>query len=577
MNLSRVGITVTPLVALCFITLPLRAQPLNQPRFPNPLLPSPSPNQQLPAPQLPPSLKIPPSVAPPSPQIPQGIPGTTIRVRQFKFMGNQVITDQQLEKVVAPYVGRDIDDAQLQQAVEAINTLYIDAGYITSGAFIPARLNRQLQPGQSVVLTVRVIEGQIEQIKVIGTDRLRDYVRARLKRGISPALNEKRLLESLRLLQGDPLIQSISAQLAPGSRVGQSILNVRFATQFLLSLQLGINNNRSPAVGSIERRVGFVNANVFGLGDRLELGYFNTDGSNAGVGSYTVPFNARGGTIQFAVGVLDSKIVESPFNQLDILSNFRSYDLTVRQPLLRSATERSTREFALGLTASRQESEASLLGTPFPLSTGADEQGRTRISALRFFQEYIQQSRQESLSFRSQFSLGLDLASTVNTQPPDSRFFSWRGEGQYTRLLRADMPLLFRIGVQTADRDLVPIEQLSIGGPDTVRGYRKDLLLANSGAFGSLEARVPLFRSTSFPGLLQIAPFFDFGTSFGGEQGFNVEQNDFLASVGLGLQWQTADRLFVRLDYGIPLVSVTSQGDSLQEQGFSFSILYNPF
>jgi hypothetical protein len=39
--------------------------------------------------------------------------------------------------------------------------------------------------------------------------------------------------------------------------------------------------------------------------------------------------------------------------------------------------------------------------------------------------------------------------------------------------------------------------------------------------------------------------------------------------LSLRLQWE--DSLFVRLDYGIPLVEV-DEGDSLQEDGLSFSV-----
>ncbi|NJQ97361.1 MAG: hypothetical protein HC784_06125 [Hydrococcus sp. CSU_1_8] len=58
--------------------------------------------------------------------------------------------------------------------------------------------------------------------------------------------------------------------------------------------------------------------------------------------------------------------------------------MSYRQPIVQTPTQ----EFALGITASRIESESSLLGERFPLSRGADDEGRTRISALRFSQEY---------------------------------------------------------------------------------------------------------------------------------------------------------------------------------------------
>jgi hemolysin activation/secretion protein len=46
---------------------------------------------------------------------------------------------------------------------------------------------------------------------------------------------------------------------------------------------------------------------------------------------------------------------------------------------------------------------------------------------------------------------------------------------------------------------------------------------------------------------------------------------------GLGLYWSITPALNVRLDYGIPLIAVDDQGDSLQENGFYFSLRYQPF
>lgn len=577
--------TVTAVLACCSITVepaiadqPQRtitqiAPPLQQPR---PTFPTEPERPPVPSPLPPLPEPLPPS-PPPTPQLPeiQDKTQTTVRVKRFIFQGNTVFSNQQLEAVTAPYVGRDITFAELLQARAAITQLYIDKGYITSGAFIPAAVNQRIQPS-SAEITIQILEGQLETVNVQGADRLRNYVRSRLEAATSPVLNENRLFEGLRLLQVDPLIQQISADLIPGSQPNTTILNVQVAAAEPIHLDFILNNYRSPAVGSFERGGQFTHANLLGLGDRLSVAYRNTAGSNGGVASYTVPFNTDNGTVQFDFGIVNSDIIEAPFSQLDILGRSRFYELSVRQPLVRTASPQTTQEFAVGLTASRQESDSSLLGQNFPVSIGADEQGRTRITALRFFQDYTQRSDQQVLSARSQFNFGLGfLGGTDNPTPPDGNFFSWLGQFQYVRLLAPDTLLLFRGDLQFADRPLVPLEQLSIGGPDTVRGYRRDLVLADSGALASVEVRFPIFRSSTLPGLLQIGPFFDFGTAFSRFETLDSSPET-LASAGLGLSFQLGDSLTARLDYGIPLFSVDSQGNSLQEEGFSFSLLYNP-
>jgi hemolysin activation/secretion protein len=92
----------------------------------------------------------------------------------------------------------------------------------------------------------------------------------------------------------------------------------------------------------------------------------------------------------------------------------------------------------------------------------------------------------------------------------------------------------------------------------------------------SAEVRIPILRLKKLNALLQIAPFFDVGTGWNNSARPDPDPN-VLASTGLGLRLQLGDRLTVRLDYGIPLVSVSSSERTWQENGFYFSIVGSPF
>jgi hemolysin activation/secretion protein len=213
---------------------------------------------------------------------------------------------------------------------------------------------------------------------------------------------------------------------------------------------------------------------------------------------------------------------------------------------------------------------------PYPLSQGADEQGRTRILALRFFQEWTQRDTRQVIAARSQFNLGVGaIDATVNAEQPDSRFLSWQGQAQWVRLLAPETLLLLRGNVQLSTTSLVPLEQFTLGGLQSVRGYRQDLLLTDNGAFASAEVRLPVLRISGWNAVLQVAPFVDVGTTW--NAGREAPDRNSLASVGLGLVWQQSDRLTARLDYGIPLVSASPTNRTWQENGLYFSVFYNPF
>jgi hemolysin activation/secretion protein len=534
-------------------------------------LPSEAPLESQPLTPLPPPEELlqQPGIIPPTPEAIPGRVPETITVERFEFEGNTAVSDEDLAEATAQFTNKPISFAELFQARSAVTQLYLDRGYITSGALIP------LQTIEDGVVTIQVVEGGLEAINVRGTERLSpNYVRSRLEIATEKPLNRDRLLEALQLLQLDPLIQNLSAELAAGTEPGLSVLDVVVTESETFSVQFSANNNRAPSVGTFARGVQINQANLLGDGDGLSLGYNNTSGSDGLNISYTRPVNPQNGTLSFSFGTTNSEVIETPFERLDIQADSRYYELTYRQPIYRTPTE----EFAFGLTATRQESETSLLGIPFALSLGADEQGQTRISAVRFFQEWTKRNSNEVIAARSQFSFGTGaFNATINEEAPDSRFFSWRGQAQWVRLLAPDTLLLVRADAQLADRALVPLEQFGLGGQESVRGYRQDILLTDNGVLASAEVRIPVLRLPQLEdSIVQLAPFIDIGAAWNNSGRPDPDPN-VLASIGLGLQWQLGDILTLRLDYGIPLVSISSSDRTWQESGFYFSIIASPF
>ena len=560
---------------------------------PNPRTPQQLPSPQdvePPAPDALPTPSVPEKLPPPSgllkpfiptPEPSQPLPDTpqTVTIEKFEVVGSTVFSQQELAQVLKPFTNKPITFAQLSQASSAITQFYIDNKYITSGAYLPA--------GQSIedgVVKIVVIEGKLEDIEIVGTERLRSsYIRSRIIQATKPPLNQEKLLESLQLLQIDPLIENISAKLSNGTRPGLNTLSVRVKEAPSFDIEATLDNNSSPSIGSFRRRIQVNEANLLGLGDGVNLAYSNTNGSNALDFSYSLPLNSRNGTFSFNYSTTSSDIIERPFDLLDIESSSSNYELTFRQPLVRTPRQ----EFALGLTASRRSSKISsslsFFISPNELSPGADDDGRTRLSALRFFQEWNNRNSREVIAVRSQFSLGVGaFNATVNGNSPDSRFFAWRGQAQWLRLLAPDTLLLIRGDAQLASERLLPSEQFSLGGIENVRGYRQNFLLRDNGAFASAEVQLPILRTPEINGLLQLAPFVDIGTTWesSGSDNSDVRDTDdtkTLASVGLGLRWSQGNNFTARLDWGIPLISVENQGDSLQENDLYFLLQYNPF
>jgi len=557
------------------VTLPPSLPPGSLPDEPLPpadVTPDFRPDEVLPdepLPQLPPIDEL--LGNPSDPDVPGNAAGNgddTFVVSGIQLEGSTRYTNEDFADLFAEYAGRAVTFNELLQLRSAVTQRYVDDGFITSGAFIPP------QTLENGVVTVQVIEGVIEEIEIVGTRRLKtEYIRSRLGLAAQPPINADRLLEGLQRLQIDPLIETVSADLQAGVRPGTSILRVEVTEADSFDLTLGLDNGRSPNIGSFRRRIDVNEGNLTGWGDRFFAGYSNTDGSNSLDLAYSVPVSPRNTRINLEGGLSESRVIDETFDVLDISSDAHYYEVGVTHPFIESPTE----ELTLGLALSHKESQTSLgidnIG-PFPLSPGADENGESRVTALRFSQSWTKRSQKQVIAARSQFNLGLDLLnSTVNEgDVPDSQFLSWRGQGQWVRLLGENSLLFLRSDVQLTTSALLSSEQFGLGGQQTVRGYRQDALLRDNGAVISAEARFPIARFSE-ESVVQITPFLEAGAAWNNNN--TPEGNNVLVGTGFGLLWQQNENLSARIDWGIPLVDIESSGDSLQDSGIYFSLRYN--
>lgn len=511
--------------------------------------------------------------------------GAIVTPTAFIFTGNTRFSDAELAaKFTDRLLDRPLKLFELLQVAVDIAQHYQAQGYATSGAVV--RLSEATQTQRRGSVEIVAIEGELERIDVfpLTDSRLSEhYIRSRIAIATDPPLNIPRLREALQLLQLDPRIETVSATLLAGSEPGQSILEIGYRPAQHLRSNIVVDNGRVPSVGSLQRGALLSHDNLLGFGDSLGFSYSNSDGSHLYDLRYSIPLNPQNGTLGITFSYNQNNVIEPPFDELDIETESQTYELILRQPIARRLRQQTFQEIAIGFIASWRDSEASLENEPFALSPGAEVDGETHIFALRFFQDYTRSTARDIFALRSQFSIGLDaFGATTNEQIegveqiPDSRFFSWQGQAQYARSLGRDSLLLLRSNVQLADRTLLAAEQYSLGGINTVRGYRQDQLLTDNGIYASAEIRLPIARTFSRRGVLLVAPFFDWGTTWNSSDVPDRDPNT-LSSVGIGLLWQYEDTFSARLDWGIPLVEVDGRDRTLQEDGILFSIQFSPF
>jgi hemolysin activation/secretion protein len=471
-NRLATGVKLLVMVAMgqAVLTAPALAQTPPRAIEPRPQPTLPPPEELLEPPPSRPPLEVP--EASPEPDLPDApLNGeVTLMVNRFEVVGSTVFTEDELQAVLAPFTG-SLTLAELLEARSAVTQLYIEAGYVSSGAYIPP------QEPENGVVTMQVVEGRLAEIEVQGTSRLHPaYVRNRLALGATPPLKIDSLVEQLRLLQLDPLIANISGELSAGLEPGTNRLVVTVEEADSFDVDFVTNNQRSPLVGTWERGLFLNEGNLSGLGDRMQVGYLNTNGSDRAIADYRIPLNARNGTLGAHFEYTHSQVITEPEAILGITTDSLLADLSFRQPIIRTPTE----ELALSLVGSWQRSRTvyleELTGQAFPFPAfGANGNGEIEVFALRFGQDWTNRSSSDVIAARSQFNLGLGGSTPTNSSgnAPDGNFFSWLGQAQWAKLLAPDTLLLVRGKPNWPTTPCHPRNSLGWGGSAPCGGIGK--------------------------------------------------------------------------------------------------------
>jgi hemolysin activation/secretion protein len=527
--------------------------------------------------EIQPELPRPGALLPPPPLAPklEPIPGLRVFVREIRVAGSTVFTADELAKVTAPYLNRELTSEDLEALRVALTLLYVNNGYVNSGAILP---DQNVTEG---VVTFQIVEGGLTGVEVDGNRWFRsNYFQKRFNLEAGPPLNINALQRRLQLLLEDQRIQRLNAELQPGLRPGEGILDVHVEERTPYKLSFVYNNYQSPSVGEHRGIVILEHQNLTGNGDVATAQYGRSRGLDPLLDfKYSFPFTAYDTTASLQYRRNTFAVVEEPFEDLDIDSKSHIYTIAFRQPVYRTLNS----EVALEFTGERLSHETLLLGERFSLEPGA-RNGRSIVTALRLGQEFVHRTQNQVVAARSRFSFGVDaLDATINSQGlPDGKFFAWLGQFQWVRRLGIlDSYSIFRADVQLSDDPLLSLEQISVGGRYSVRGYRENTLLRDRAIITSLETRVPLIQNVFWADFLELAPFVDFGRGWNRQR--NTPDPQDISSVGVGVRWglTTSSPVVIRpqfeLYWGHRLRKVDKPGGSLQDNGIHLQFVLGVF
>ena len=470
------------------------------------------------------------------------------------------------ETAIAPYLGQPVTMKSLAELTRSIVAYYRDHDRPVVNVYVP---EQNITTGfvQIVVLESRVEKVDASGARFFSNADLRDEVRL----GPGDSIRGDELRSDLSWINRNPFLQS-DILMAPGNAPGTTDLLLRTQDRFPLRVYGGFEDSGNQFTGEDRILTGFNYGNLFGLGQQLSYQFTTAEDVNkftAHSGTYIIPLPWRHQLTFFGSYSETNANLGSGFNSGGVnwqISGRYEVPLPGTAEFTESVTggfdfKRSNNNLAFGVVSlanNNTDVDQFVLGYQ---ASYLDDYGSTSASGTGFWSpggisaynddnDYIMQRG----GARDNYAYGQVTLNRVTRLPFD---FTWTVRGE----------------IQEADANLLPSEQLGLGGYETVRGYEEREVNGDNGFLLSTEVATPPVSIGEFFGVpqikdqLQFLGFVDYGgTSLHNVTPADINPNTNLLGVGPGVRYVINPYLSFRFDYGFQLIQ-TGFGDGEHSRG----------
>lgn len=443
---------------------------------------------------------------------------------------SEIIPQEKIQALAAGYTGREVSMAELTELVQKINDIYAEKGYVTCKAYLP------LQTIENGTVHIGIIEGKTGEINLSGNRYTREsYIlnRLPLREGTIQDFHElNSSLYRFNAVNDAQLGINMKAGKAPGTT--DFDITVREPKNDVFSLV--VDNGGSTSTGEWREGVYYSNRSLSGRRDSLTAGYIRAEGLNSGSLNYTLPVGRSGGKLMLDYSYSSSKLVSSEMKAWQGKGHGWYLAAAYLQPLIVNNTTRTEAKFGVYRQRSRTD-----------MFDGAVRWLDSR--ANNAYASFAMTSYGKSSVFYHQHYLGFGHANAYQANTGDfagKSYALYRLNSFYQKSWKNGHTLSGRLGLQwRGTHELPSAEQFYLGGPNSVRGYKQDVVGGDSGLTFSAEYAVPLGRKRA----LSLYCFFDYGNLFGSTSYDDHE----LMSLGLGLRGNLCRQVYMNLAVGFPL------------------------
>lgn len=481
-------------------------------------------------------------------------------IKKINLVGAESFPSESFTSIIQKYENREATLSELDTLTKEIEREYLRRGVIAA-VFLPPQ---EIKEG---VVNLQVVEArmgklQIPKHKYFKKERLIYYWRIRQ----GEVLHYDKISKSIQLMNKNPDRQ-VKASLLAGKKPGTTDILLTPQTTFPLHFTSTFDKEGSTSTGKSRIGLGFRHNNFLGLDDTLLSGY--TFGrSFSGVYAYhSLPVGYNGAS--FIYGYNSTKAIpKKEFAASNIYSVAQNISLSLHQDLYKK--DEYLGEVFFGFDAKDKTIKQN---------TGVTNRDKLRIFSVGG--NFVRRGLGSTTYFSPEISQGADYFGATSKGNPlasrgaKSQFTKFNMGVQHKKTLPLNLQGVLKLKSQYSTTKLMPQEEFSLGGIDSVRGYPSGDYLADNAGLANAELLIPSFfipptwklpyNKESLKEQITTVAFLDYG--WGERRGAlpSEKKSVNMLSIGSGFRIKLFDQILLRLEWGFPLASnrsITEEGDS---------------
>jgi len=482
-----------------------------------------------------------------------------------------------LEEAKQEQPERGFSIGELQEISDRVTRYYRGKGLILSTAVLP------VQTVQDGIVDIQIFVGRLGRVRVESNEEYdANILRRPFQKLIGQPVTQQTIESALLTLTDYPGL-SVFGVFEPGIKVGEADIVLKVQEEKRYDFAARIDDHGLPTTGRNRFRTTVNWNNPIGFADRITVTYQQTynpklndywaldyllylgHGFSAGMGTFKNRFDIGG---ELAVANISAETTNDYAYFQKSFKRSRQENLSSRLTLTRKKSTTTTAGFQTNqdkLTVFKLEANYDSVDTYYPLRfllNAFQKEPSNFGGGINFATLSVSRGFNDIFGAMSsspeQFKLGSGGQRSSRRGGSGNlaagQFLKAEANYQRLQLLTKKTSFLFRTEFQWSNDLLVPLEQYSVGGPESVRGFPDAQGLFDRSYFLSGEyimnapfiADKPAFYNRTWGEVLQFSVFYDFATG---------QQNDPLDSAkdrNTSGKWVTFRSMGAGLRFNIP-------------------------